>query len=126
MLQQINLYKQINKTPTSLLTLEVVIIFYIVFTFLLLCGSIFDAIHNHNLSKEVIRLMAKLDEETINLTKVKQQYPSVNVADLENSMKALRQGLGSKNEIVAILSRQTSFASYLTSLSNAVINGIWL
>jgi Tfp pilus assembly protein PilN len=126
MLQQINLYRQFKPSQPLFFSINIVFVFYSIFFCILLLSSLKDYQHVKVLQKQVNSLSAELTVEMTKLEKVKKEYPLVNLSDLEASIQRLKQELGTRGNMLAILSRQGTFTNYLNALANAIIPGVWL
>lgn len=126
MQQQINLYRYLKLPPKYFLTLENILILYGLYIVLLFINTTFELSKKNQLSEQANSVNIELRDQTDYLNKVKAQYPSVNLSDLQGTMRRLKEELSSKGDIAAMLSKQTSFTNYFTALSAATIYGVWL
>lgn len=126
MLQQINLYEHLTKTAKSKFRLDIILIVYVLYFVFLLFNLIYDYTKKNEYEKKVAELTIELDKEKAYLSQIKEQYPSIDLDNLEGSMQRLQQELASKGEVINLLSNKPKFSDYFTMLSQTIVPGVWL
>lgn len=126
MLQQINLYQRFAKTKKLIFSLELILILYALFLAVLLIDSAMVFVTNQNKKKQVSVLNEQLKVARQEVEDIKAKYPIIDVNSTEESMRQLRKDLLTKGKMLAIISRQTLFSSYLTAIANSIVSGAWL
>lgn len=126
MLQQINLYRYLQKPSKIFLNFNVILFCYALYLIFLFFGSLFDISRNNKLEDQLAQASVNLAKETNELNRIKSIYPSVNLSDLEGSIRKLKDELKSKNEMFSQLSRKMVFSHYLIALGKDIIPSVWL
>lgn len=128
-LQEINLYQQLKKAPTSAdyLTWRRYLIANVVFLFFLVFVYCLNILGNHRMAAQLKIANADLVTYENSYKTLKNTLPeflfSSNVNDTVNNLK---KELETQKLIVNILSKHNLFSNNLMALSNSIVPNVWL
>src|SRR5689334_4742412 len=126
MLQEINLYLLFPEQKKSFLTLRLMAFAYGIFVVFLALHFCIELWGKHRETLQVEALTQDTNQVGQKLTQIHQQYPMLDLKDMEASLHRLQEELDEKNRIFNLVSSSQNFSKDLAGVAKAAGPDLWL
>ncbi len=126
MQQEINLCLLLPQQKKPFLTLQRLTLSYGIFVLLLALHFCFEWWGKHRLRLQVEATTQELNQVEGRLAQIHEQYPMLDLKDMEASLRKLQDELEEKNRIFDLVSGKRIFSSYLLGIAKAAVPDLWL
>jgi len=126
MLQHINLYLLFPEQKKSFLTLRLMAFSYGAFVLLLALHFCVEWWGKHRETQQVQALTLEVNQVGQRLAQIHQQYPMLDLKDMETSLRHLQEELDEKNRIFNLVFGNQNFSNDLLGVAKAAVSDVWL